>query len=437
MEGRISATGPLHIYLPTPEEWPLLKKVLELDSRFDSYINTVIPTRQMRSTIDGGKATLVEVRDGDFGYQQDIDRWNGNQRIVHPFSEAAIEWQGWGTALKPLMEAIVLARKPLSEQTVAANVLKYGTGAINIDGCRIGTAGGCRTDQQDTGNWKFFGEASEKRKANRYGGGMNAVAAPMVPGLGRWPANVIVDEEVAEMLGDASPYYYCAKASQSERRGSKHPTIKPLKLMRYLCKLVTPPGGTILDPYAGSGTTGEAALLEGFHSILIEREAQYIADIEKRLSAPMDIRSVPTVTSQGRNKVIVMSDQKETPPSKRDELAERDGIRRSENGRRIIDCEKCGAKDVEEGAFDLCFTCYRREQRAKQKKATNMTLPAQRREQLRVMKLFSALEQAAVGLGFDEEDIGRLRLLASPYVKVVPWIFGEGSDTVNSEQDAA
>jgi site-specific DNA-methyltransferase (adenine-specific) len=83
--------------------------------------------------------------------------------------------------------------------------------------------------------------------------------------------------------GGASRFFYCAKASKKDRRGSKHPTIKPLALMRYLCRLITPPGGTVLDPFAGSGTTGEAAALEGFQSILIEREAEYIPDIEKRL----------------------------------------------------------------------------------------------------------------------------------------------------------
>ena len=84
--------------------------------------------------------------------------------------------------------------------------------------------------------------------------------------------------------GSASRFFYCAKASKKERRGSKHPTVKPLALMRYLCRLITPPGGTVLDPFAGSGTTGEAAKLEGLNYILIEKEAQYIPDIERRMA---------------------------------------------------------------------------------------------------------------------------------------------------------
>src|SRR5690606_10534081 len=177
------------------------------------------------------------------------------------------KWHGWGTALKPAVEPIILARKPLSEATVAENVLKWGTGALNIDGCRIPT------------------------------GQM----------LGRFPANILLDEEAAAMLdeqsryykssdrprhnkefksvakgrelphttygyadeGGASRFFYVAKASRSERTmGGKvennHPTVKPIKLMRYLCRLVTPPGGTVLDPFAGSGTTLLAAVQEGF-----------------------------------------------------------------------------------------------------------------------------------------------------------------------------
>jgi site-specific DNA-methyltransferase (adenine-specific) len=381
----------------------------------------------------------------------------------------AAHWEGRGTRLKPAMEPIVLARKPLSEKTVAANVLKYGTGAINIDGCRVGSEGGCHLAAKS---------ASRTQDANNvYGAGLAADFAPRVPGLGRWPANVILDEEAGAVLdeqsgysksrkesgtrtiptsneiklvnsktslvnctyddqGGASRFFYCPKASNKERRGSKHPTVKPLSLMRWLCRLVTPAGGTVLDPFAGTGTTGEAAVLEGSYPILIEREAEYVKDIEKRLAAPMDIKPKPTVAARGRKNVDIMSKPDEAiPPAMRDERFGREGVRRSENGRKIIDCEKCGAKDVEESAYSLCFTCYRGEQRAKKRKATNMTLPAQRREQLRVMKLFSTLEQAAVGLGFDEGDIEQLRLLAAPHVEVVPWLLGDGP--MNSEQDAA
>lgn len=144
----------------------------------------------------------------------------------------AEQWQGWKTMLKPAHEPIVLARKPLAEKTVARNVLQHGVGALNIDGCRIGE---------------------------------------------RYPANV--------MHGgvDLPPYFYCAKAPKAERAGSKHPTVKPLALIQWLCRLITPPSGKVLDPFAGTGTTLEAAILEGFNPTGIEMTPEYWPDIERRL----------------------------------------------------------------------------------------------------------------------------------------------------------
>jgi site-specific DNA-methyltransferase (adenine-specific) len=222
------------------------------------------------------------------------------------------EWQGFGTALKPAFEPIVLARKPLSEGTIAANVLRWGTGALNIDGCRI--------------------EAMDKTPApvGQYGGstigpnGHSGIRDGSADSLGRWPANVIHDgsDEVVTAFpsaggqqgraknggaksgaiygkfaenvtanpeprgdsGSAARFFYSAKASKADRAGSKHPTVKPVALMQWLCRLITPPGGTVLDPFAGSGTTGAAAALEGFNSILIEREAEYVQDILARFA---------------------------------------------------------------------------------------------------------------------------------------------------------
>ena len=229
-----------------------------------------------------------------------------------PITEDAIKWQGWGTALKPAFEPIVLARKPLIG-TVAANVLTHGTGAINIDGCRVG-AGEARLSM--TGGLG--------RKANPvYGQFARQDVEVIETTQGRWPANVIHDgsEEVLGAFpdvgksppvgsmgggsnshsiygdfagvrhengygdsGSAARFFYTAKADSDDRIGSKHPTVKPVDLMRYLCRLVTPPGGTVLDPFAGTGTTGEAAWLEGFQAVLIEREAEYMADIERRMA---------------------------------------------------------------------------------------------------------------------------------------------------------
>lgn len=229
-------------------------------------------------------------------------------QLGSPITASAKQWDGWGTALKPAMEPITVARKPL-EGTVAANVLKHGTGAINIDACRVGTDGGtCRHGKADKPNdagWE-----------NMRGHGIATLA------LGRWPANLIHDgsEEPVSMLGDAARFFYCPKANKKDRdegceelptqekpahmrtgngtgetsmadgfqptqRKNTHPTVKPTDLMRYLCRLVTPPGGTVLDPFTGSGSTGKAAILEGFNFIGIELSPEYAAIAEARIRA--------------------------------------------------------------------------------------------------------------------------------------------------------
>lgn len=189
----------------------------------------------------------------------------------------AAEWQGWGTALKPAWEPIVMARKPLIG-TIAENVMEHATGAINVDGCRVGNDGGTISD----------GEPNRLNEV--YGDGMGGLKAISVAGLGRWPANIIHDgsDEVESGFpsydgASAARYFYTAKADGDDRLGAKHPTVKPLDLMQYLCRLVTPPGGVVLDPFAGTGSTGEAAWREGFSCILIEREAEYQEYIRKRM----------------------------------------------------------------------------------------------------------------------------------------------------------
>lgn len=236
--------------------------------------------------------------------------WTGKSVVVT--HSQALDWEGWGTALKPATEILVLARKPLSEPTVAANVLRWGTGAINVGGCRIGMDGGTRKPP-----------SIDKSRTDSVGGYLNAQAGSAVPGMGRWPANVIHDgsEEVLAGFpesgaassggfsgthfsagiegvptpdrprgghndngGSAARFFYTAKVDADDRIGSKHPTVKPLDLIQYLCRLVTPPGGQILDCFAGTGTTGEAAWREGFSAILIEREPEYLSDIERRMA---------------------------------------------------------------------------------------------------------------------------------------------------------
>ena len=205
--------------------------------------------------------------------------WGDGITPTAPATDAAKQWDGWGTALKPALEPITVARKPLIG-TVAENVLQHGTGAINVDGGRVEG--------------------------------------------GRWPANFIHDgsEEAIDLLKDSARFFYCAKASKRDRdegcegmeqksaaecvdrvEGSAgmnspragagrtsgshnhHPTVKPTDLMRYLCRLVTPPDGTVLDPFMGSGSTGKAAVLEGFRFIGIEREEEYCEIAERRIEA--------------------------------------------------------------------------------------------------------------------------------------------------------
>jgi DNA modification methylase len=256
-----------------------------------------------------------------------------------PATDAARKWSGWGTALKPAWEPIIVARKPLVG-TVAENVLTHGTGAINVDGCRVGT------EKVVTTNGKGF-KGSFEGGENNNGGAVHE---------GRWPANLIHDgsDEVVELFpqskstggqaslgafrngdvygkgrdereardpgfgdsGSAARFFYCAKASKADRdegcaglplrkagtcggeeddlsEGKKkvhpsrnhHPTVKPTDLMRYLCRLVTPPGGVVLDPFSGSGSTGKAATLEGFRFIGIDREAEYVEIAKARIAA--------------------------------------------------------------------------------------------------------------------------------------------------------
>jgi site-specific DNA-methyltransferase (adenine-specific) len=272
-------------------------------------------------------------------------------------TDEANKWKGWGTALKPAHEPIVMARKPLSEKTVAKNVLEHGTGGINIDGSRIGTEvrtyGGMSANQPEVGTFRDDNWVPKDIE---------------VTVSGRWPANFIHDgsDEVLELFpdtgkstggrigkkdtsgvnivpagqyeagdpgfgdsGSAARYFYCAKTSKKDRneglddfeaksigpkghglnrvcqtcgtlqmkgcncpdatyinqaKANHHPTVKPTDLMRYLVRMVTPPNGTVLDPFTGSGSTGKAAILEGFNFVGVEQNPDYIAIAEARIT---------------------------------------------------------------------------------------------------------------------------------------------------------
>ncbi|HCD6680744.1 TPA: site-specific DNA-methyltransferase [Pseudomonas aeruginosa] len=290
------------------------------------------------------------------------------------------DWQGWGTALKPALEPITVARKPLAG-TVAANVLAHGTGTLNIDGCRINPTGESR---------ERVGEATQDQRYTD-AGGTNFAMKPGPRGgdaAGRWPANLIHDgsEEVVALFpestsgamksgtqraaqdgpgsvcygtyggnttsrdieassGSAARFFYCAKASRKDRNegcdelpqqrggmvsntsgqhitrrdgyeppaaGNHHPTVKPTDLMAYMVRLVTPPGGKVLDPFTGSGSTGKAAVREGFEFVGIEREPPYLAIAEARIAHELErVSAAALETAEAEAQLDIFRDAKE------------------------------------------------------------------------------------------------------------------------------
>jgi DNA modification methylase len=211
--------------------------------------------------------------------------------ITAPATDAAKQWEGWGTALKPAFEPIVMARKPLSEKTVAANVLKHGTGGINIDACRVKTNEG-RWPANVLLDEESAAELDEQSGVLRSGAKAAHHQRTTVGGNGNTHGKMagVLGPLVDKSEGGASRFFpvfkYQAKAPAKERPkvdGVAHPTVKPLELMRWLIKLVTPPEGTVLDPFTGSGTTVEAAMMEGMSVVGIEREPEYFPLIQVRI----------------------------------------------------------------------------------------------------------------------------------------------------------
>ena len=325
---------------------------LELEARLGRK-----PTKDELKAAWEGYRKVIGKRDvgpdirNDNYHRDDGDRMIAD--ITAPATDAARQWEGWGTALKPAWEPIILARKPLAG-TVEENVQKWGTGAINVEGCRVGFSGPEDEAESKVKNQHGdFGSGPVKRSIFRdHDAPRSNYNAP-----GRWPANLIHDgsEEVLELFpetknggkqgksyhqtqmgiytpgaeqisglfgdsGSAARFFYCAKASRAEREmgcegmeekrtgmmqddnyewpgtpehsahrtppaKNHHPTVKPLALMRYLCRLITPPNGLILDPFMGSGTTGMAAKAEGFRFIGMEKEKEYCEIAEKRIGA--------------------------------------------------------------------------------------------------------------------------------------------------------
>ena len=316
--------------VPTVEQWATLKELLALPDDMDAEVwrlngNKGQPGENFKSREVVGKSENgIAGGSGEFtSGNKNTAGFKGEFNITAPATEAAKQWDGWGTALKPACEFFTLARKPLSEKTVAANVLKWGTGGINIDGCRVGTETITVKGGSKSGKFEFCANYTEVNQTN----------------TGRFPANLIHDgsQEVLELFpetkdgkataksgkmgyhggragstadigyggkGSAARFFYCPKASKKDRNegcedlevkprntrkdgGSSvleksgaestnnHPTVKPTALMRYLCRLITPTGGTVLDPYMGSGSTGKAAVQEGFSFVGCELDKDY------------------------------------------------------------------------------------------------------------------------------------------------------------------
>ena len=293
------------------------KRFIKICERFNTSPEWA---EEMFAQIGAKLGTITHSRSGgdDFGKIPGSIGVSKTVEVNAAATEAAKQWDGWGTALKPAHEPICVARKPLIG-TVAANVLEHGTGALNIDGCRVELDGDYKC--------KPNGRPSQTGLFDNY----DPMKANQPDTVGRWPANVIHDgsEEVVSLFpqtssgtgavkrvsaaenegnrgsalgaesrpagtemicygdsGSAARFFYCAKTSKSERGlGNIHPTVKPLILMRYLCRIVTPPGGVVLDPFTGSGTTGIAAMREGFGFIGIELKPEYASIANARLLA--------------------------------------------------------------------------------------------------------------------------------------------------------
>lgn len=268
---------------------------------------------------DGHIQNSTKVRStetGVYGFSKK-DTPDPSEMIILPETELAKKWEGWQSDLKPSMEPITIARKPFSG-TVVDNVLKWGTGALNIDACRIPVD--LNVDDPrlgGEGSWK-----TNKAAKNVYAGGFSGTDITSSV-AGRYPANLIHDgsEEVLKQFpntksgtncirkkphktssmsgtlnltgveeisygdaGNASRFFYCAKATKEDRgEGNNHNTVKPNALMRYLCKMATQPGGLILDPFMGSGSTGKAALQEGFDFVGIELIEKHYEIAKKRV----------------------------------------------------------------------------------------------------------------------------------------------------------
>ena len=269
------------------------------------------------------------------------DPANANNNKIFGYGEEVLtkgnsDYEGWGTALKPAHEPIAMARKPIAEKTVADNVLEWGTGGINIDRCRVEFVSDA--DRAESTNKNQHADFGSTMGTNQIYGDYSMLEPQNYNPPGRFPANIIFDEEAGKLLdeqsgtskstggrsgnkngvgsngiygqyngevrdenpgfgdvGGASRFFYCPKTSKKDRDVDNiHPTVKPTDLMSYLIRLVTPKGGVVLDPFMGSGSTGKAAVREGMHFVGIESESEYFDIAKARIQNEIDNTSKQT-----------------------------------------------------------------------------------------------------------------------------------------------
>lgn len=319
--------------LPTLERWKIISNVIGCSANVFNEYKSYFEQAE-REVVGKSKAGFLE---NNAVFELNNEGY-GDYDLTKSKTKEGVEWEGWGSALKPANEPICLARKPLSEKSIAENVLKWRTGGINVDGCRVGTETIISRPGMKVGN--FQGVDSNSKKQNDL----------ITENEGRFPANLILDESAAEMLDEqsgivsqghwpkgstkgfgefgggesiyegvgpkdktksgASRFFYVAKVSKAERNmgldgfeekdkignlsdvvsdsknkvKNNHPTLKPVNLMSYLCKLITPPNGIVLDPFMGSGSTGIAALLNDFRFVGMEMDNDYFKIAEARIN---------------------------------------------------------------------------------------------------------------------------------------------------------
>lgn len=279
--------------IPTKERWEKLAQILGPAPEW--LMDLIKPSHEVGA--DWKNRNVVGVYHKDSGGIGGKVFTATHREMTIPTNELSKKWRGWGTALKPASEHWILIQKPISEHNIAANIKKFGTGGINIDASRIPVHGKIpSTSNLNFQGGSFLWDAKERSQQSVY---------HQHP-CGRFPANLIItrsnekdcpakilnnqserETEVAQYFKNFKPevpFLYCKKPDKKEKGfNNTHPTVKPLRLMRYLCKMLTPEGGVVLDPFMGSGTTGVAALFEKFQFIGIERDSAYYEIAQRRL----------------------------------------------------------------------------------------------------------------------------------------------------------